>query len=352
MSTIRDVAEHVGVSIATVSRVFNSSPLVSESTARKVWQAALELDYWPNSAARTLTTNRTHALGVLLPDLYGEFFSEVIRGIDQEARAQTMQLLISSSHASPVELVAAAGAMSGRVDGLVIMASDQATAEAIERVARHFPVVLMNPPSPFPGCGDVSIDNFAGARAVVGHLLGLGHRRVALIGGPRGNSDAEERARGYREALREAGDGVVALEIEGDFTEESGYRAARALLAREPRPTAVFAANDAMAVGLLGALRERGVAVPDAMAVAGFDDIAIARYLTPPLTTVSVDMSALGRRAVQLLLEALGGGEAPPARRERLPARLVVRESCGCRLKSRRPARQRRGPGTAGQVVP
>jgi LacI family transcriptional regulator len=349
LSTIRDVAGQVGVSIATVSRVFNGSPRVSEETARRVWQAASELDYWPNSAARTLTTSRTNALGVLLPDLYGEFFSEVIRGIDQAARQQSLQVLISSSHASPVELVAAAGAMFGRVDGMIVMASDQATAEAIDRVARHFPVVLMNPPGEFPGCRGVSIDNFEGARIAVEHLLGLGHRIVGMVRGPRGNSDAEERARGCREALRRAGAGAwPTLEIDGDFTEESGYLAARAMLGHDPRPTAVFAANDAMAVGLLGALRDAGVTVPGDMAVVGFDDIAIARYLSPPLTTVSVDMSELGRRAVQLLLESFGSVEVASGRREVLPGRLVVRESCGFRRRSAPPVP---GNGVAGAAA-
>ena len=337
------------MSIATVSRVFNRSSRVSEETARRVWQAASELDYWPNSAARTLTTSRTHALGVLLPDLYGEFFSEVIRGIDQAARQQSLQVLISSSHASPVELVAAAGAMFGRVDGMIVMASDQATAEAIDSVARHFPVVLMNPPGEFPGCRGVSIDNFAGARIAVEHLLGLGHRIIGLVRGPRGNSDAEERARGCREALRRAGAGAwPTLEIDGDFTEESGYLAARALLGHDPRPTAVFAANDAMAVGLLGALRDANVTVPGDLAVVGFDDIAIARYLSPPLTTVSVDMSELGRRAVQLLLESFGSVEVASCRREVLPARLVVRESCGFRRRSAPPVP---GNGAAGAAA-
>jgi LacI family transcriptional regulator len=330
LSTIRDVAGQVGVSIATVSRVFNGSPKVSEETARRIWQAALDLDYWPNSAARTLTTSRTNALGVLLPDLYGEFFSEVIRGIDQAARRELLQVLISSSHSSPVELVAAAGAMFGRVDGMIVMASDQSTSEAIDRVARHFPVVLMNPPGAVPGCRGVSIDNFEGARIAVEHLIGLGHRVVAMVRGPRGNSDAEERARGCREALRRAGAGAwPTLEIDGDFSEASGYVAARALLGHDPRPTAVFAANDAMAVGLLGALRDANVAVPGDMAVVGFDDIAIARYLSPPLTTVSVDMSELGRRAVQLLLDSFNSVESGSGLRELLPARLVVRESCG-----------------------
>jgi LacI family transcriptional regulator len=330
LATIRDVAGEVGVSTATVSRVFNGSPRVSAETARRVWQAAMELDYWPNSAARTLTTSRTHALGVLLPDLYGEFFSEVIRGIDQAARQESLQVLISSSHASPVELVAAAGAMVGRVDGMIVMASDRATAEAIDRVAKHFPVVLMNPAAEHAGRNQVCVDNVGGARAAVEHLIGLGHRAIALVGGPRGNSDAEQRAAGYREALRGAGiDPSAGLEVSGDFGEQSGYAAASVLLAQQPRTTAVFCANDGMAVGLLGALREAGVAVPQQMAVVGFDDVAIARYLSPPLTTVSVDVCELGRSAVRVLLGSLRPEADGGRLSEVLPARLVVRASCG-----------------------
>ncbi len=205
MVTIRDVARAAGVSIATVSRVFNGSSRVSEETRKAVRAAASKLDYWPNSAARSLTTNRSQVLGVLLPDLFGEFFSEVIRGIDHAARREKLQILVSSSHADTDALLAAARSMRGRIDGLIAMAPDKGSAKAIHQITRKFPVVLLNPRFATNGCSAVSIANFEGARAMVNHLTGLGHRDLAMITGPSGNVDAEERLRGFRTALADAG---------------------------------------------------------------------------------------------------------------------------------------------------
>jgi LacI family transcriptional regulator len=305
---------------------------VSGESCRRVLAAAASLDYWPNPAARSLRQSRTHALGILLPDLYGEFFSEVIRGIDHEARRYKFQVLISSSHAEAEAIAAAARSMRGRVDGLVVMAPDSETAQSIDRVARRFPVVLLNTPSA-NGTSAVAIANAEGARAVVGHLLALGHRAVAVIKGPRGNADAEERLGGYRQALAAAGIELIpGLEIDGDFTECSGFRAAAPLLELTPRPTAVFATNDYMAIGLLSALGARDVRVPADMAVAGFDDIAIAQYVTPALTTVHVDAYELGACAVRLLVAAIGAQNGAPCRHEILPTTLVIRQSSGARI--------------------
>jgi len=227
LTTIRDVARAAGVSIATVSRVFNGNTRVGAQTATRVWTAADELDYWPNSAARSLTTSRTLALGVLLPDLYGEFFSEVIRGIDHAARQAKFQVLISSSHASVDELESAARSMRGRIDGLIVMASDPGTVETAGRISETFPVVLLNPCQAVSACSVVSLANFTGAQAAVEHLLALGHREIATITGPSGNGDAEERLCGYRHALARAGSTPTAtFEVPGDFTELSGHQAA------------------------------------------------------------------------------------------------------------------------------
>jgi len=332
LATIHDVARAAEVSIATVSRALNGSDRVSAETRRRVGAAAAALDYWPNGAARSLSTRRTHALGVLLPDLYGEFFSEVIRGLDHAAREQHLHTLISSSHAEADTVLSAARSMQGRIDGLVIMAPDARSAGAIERIRQTFSVVLVNPRFAGERCSAVSIANFDGARAATEHLLGLGHRRIATIAGPAGNVDAEERLRGHRAALRRAGIArEPSLEIRGDFTEASGFERAETILERRPLPTAVFAANDSMAVGLVSALGARGVRVPRDMAVVGFDDIAIARYLNPPLTTVHVDAYELGARAVRLLISSLADAPAPTTH-EVLPAPLVIRESCGAGL--------------------
>lgn len=330
MATIRDVAREAGVSIATVSRVFNQTALVSEGTATHVRSIAARLDYWPNSAARSLITHRTNAIGVLLPDLYGEFFSEVIRGIDLAARQEKYQVLVSSFHASAETIVSAIRALRGRIDGLIVMVPDADAHTAIQEFATRFPVVLLNPGANAPECGALSIANYDGAFAAVDHLAKLGHRSIGLLRGPIGNLDADERARGYRDALTANGlDRDEALEVNGDFTESSGFQAAADFARMRPRPSAVFCANDYMAIGLLSALRDAEVRVPEDMAICGFDDIAIAHYLTPALTTVRVDACSLGERALHQLLPFARTRRPADGQREVLPASLVVRRSCG-----------------------
>jgi LacI family transcriptional regulator len=329
MANIKDVARAAGVSVATVSRVLNDSAAVSEPIRRLVRDVADRLNYWPNAAARSLITNRTHAIGVLLPELFGEFFSEVLRGMDSTARQAGLHLLVSSSHANADELIAALRTTRGRIDGLIVMAPDLDARTTIRAMAADLPLVLIGPGSGFTGCDTVSIANREGASAMVRHLVELGHRRVATITGPLRNADALQRLEGYRAALRKEGlETSREIEIPGDFTEPSGYEAAARLLAIRPRPTAVFAANDYMAIGVMGGLSDAGVRVPEGIAVAGFDDIAMARYLNPPLTTVHVDAYRLGERAVERVLER-GRSRNGKSHREVMPATPVIRRSCG-----------------------
>jgi LacI family transcriptional regulator len=330
MATIRDVARASDVSIATVSRVFNNSPLVSEGTRQRVVAAASTLGYWPNGIARSLITNRTHTLGLLLPDLHGEFFSEVIHGVDFMAREKGFHLLVSRSSSSAGELTDVLRSMRGRVDGLVVMTPGVDASHALRHAAGSVPIVLLNPEVQLPGIDTVNIGNFQGAYGMVRHLAGLGHHPIATITGPTQNIDARQRLDGYRAALRDAGIAASPdLEFHGDFTERSGYEAALGLLRQRGRPTAIFVANDHMALGVMGALQEAGRRVPDDIAIAGFDDITMARYLTPALTTVHVDVLLMGERAVELLLDPERATASREGRHDVLPTRLVVRASCG-----------------------
>jgi LacI family transcriptional regulator, galactose operon repressor len=329
--TIKDVAREAGVSVATVSRALNGKELVRDTTRRRVRDVAARLRYAPHGAAQSLITNRTHTVGVLLPELYGEFFSEVIRGIDQTSRCSGFHVLLSSSHSDRTEVEAAFRAMRGRVDGLVIMTPDIDAAALETNLPAGLPVVLLNNRVDGDGFASVEVDNHGGAYAMVRHLIGLGHRRIALIRGAARNRDASERQRGYRDAMRDlGGEWSPALELEGDFTEQSGHAAGVVLAGLSDRPTAVFAANDSMAIGALSALLASGLSVPGEIAVTGFDDIPIARYVSPPLTSVHVPISELGTRAMALLLSAVEEGVEGP-RHETLATRLVVRASCGVR---------------------
>ena len=339
--TLKDVAREAQVSTATVSRVINGHGNVSEATRERILGVAERLRYVPDSAARSLSTGLTRTIGVLLPDLYGEFFSEIIRGIDQAARARGLHLLLSGVHGSAEEAALAIRALRGRVDGLLIMSPYADAAFLAEHSAADTPVVLMNTPVRGFGHSAFSVDNRGGARVMVSHLAAVGHRRIAFICGPENNFDATERLAGYREALRALGLEAGERVLPGDFSEESGYRAAQSLLARQGGewPDAVFAANDMMALGSLFAFNEAGVGVPADIALAGVDDIPMARFVTPPLTTVRVRMAELGARALERLAAAIEAPDATPASTETVSAELVVRESCGAR---RPPAPARR----------
>jgi LacI family transcriptional regulator len=313
--TIKEVAAQAGVSVATISRVLNGKGPVRETTSRRVMETCQALRFTPHGVARSLSLRRTQTIGLLLPDLHGEFFSEVIRGIDAEARRSGYHLLVSGFHSDRQEMIAVFRAVRGRVDGLIVMSPDRDSAMLSSHLPQGFPLVLLN--SVPAGGRAITIDNVGGARAMIRHLQSLGHERIAFIKGPEQNADAAERLRGYRESVREP------ITLAGDFSEEAGYAAGAKLLSMRHELTAVFAANDAMAVGALSAFREACVRVPEDIALTGFDDIPIARYVTPHLTTVSVDIAQLGRRAFDLLISE------EEESHEVLPATLVIRESCG-----------------------
>jgi LacI family transcriptional regulator len=336
--TIKDVAKAANVSIASASRAMNGHGSVSPEVRRRVDEAARQLRYVPHSGARSLITRRTQTLGVVLPDLHGEFFSELIRGIDQRARADRMHVLVSSSHGDAEEAVAAIRTMRGRVDGLLVMSPHLDAGVLREHLPPSVPVVLMNTPEQARDaetCDAISIDNYAGARAMVEHLAERGCRRIALIGGPAANYDAQERLRGYQDALATCLPGVEEIVVEGDFSEQSGYRAGQFLIGQSPRPDAIFAANDMMAIGCLFALGEAGIDVPGSIALAGFDDIPIARFVAPPLSTVRVRIADLGQQAAGALLRALQAEGQHQTASLTLPVELVARESTNRKTLSR-----------------
>lgn len=332
--TIKDVAREANVSVATVSRALNGHENVADQVRKRVIQVAADLRYSPHHAARSLSSRRTHTIGVVLPELHGEFFSELVRGIDQVARERGLLLLVSSYHGDVVEQGAALRAMRGRVDGLLVMSpfaaggpgDADAAGELAEVLAPSLPAVLINSPLRATGHAGIGVDNHAGAAAMTRHLVDAGHRRIAFIGGPAGNFDAQERLRGHRDALAEALPGAEPWIVEGDFGEASGHRAGHLLLAADARPDAVFAANDMMAVGCLYAFTQAGVQVPRDIALAGFDDIPLARYVNPALTTMRVDIAELGARALRTLLEQEGPRDDTATR---LVPELVVRDSSG-----------------------
>ncbi len=340
-ATIKDVARKANVSVATVSRALNGQDNVADAVRKRVIQVAGQLRYSPHHAARSLSSRRTHTIGVVLPDLYGEFFSELMRGIDQVARERGQHLLVSSYHGNPREQAEALRTMRGRVDGLLVMSPFTDSTQMLEQnLSAAMPAVLINSSASDGGQAVVSIDNYGGAREMVRHLVEAGHRSIAFIAGPVDNFDAAERLRGYREQLAESLPDAEPWVLQGDFDEASGHQAGGELLASSRRPDAVFAANDMMALGCLFALNQSDVHAPHDIAIAGFDDIPLARYVHPSLTTMRVDIAELGGRALRVLLDRIAqganAGGAASSAAECLTPRLMVRDSSAVQGKARR----------------
>jgi LacI family transcriptional regulator len=304
-ATIRDVARRAQVSVATVSRALNRLENVSEETRNRVAEAVRELGYVPHAGARSLSLSRTNAIGVVLPDLHGEFFSEIVRGMDREASRRGYLLLLSNLHGRKQQAANALLAMRGRVDGMLVMAPQLSEAELSEALPARLPALLINTRTQAGGRPSIHLDNAAGARAVVEHFVALGRKRLVHIAGPDGNIDAQERADAFRAACTE---NKVACEVvAGDFSEDSGTAAVEGLLKRGKAFDAIFAGNDNMAMGALQALRSAGLSVPSDVAVAGFDDIPLARHLG--ITTVRVRIAELGERALDRLIGLISGSD-------------------------------------------
>jgi LacI family transcriptional regulator len=317
--TIKDVARAASVSVATVSRVLNGHDNVAEPVRSRVLSVVRDLGYSPHQAARSLSIRRTHTVGVVLPDLHGEFFSELVRGIDQVAREVGLHLLVSSYHGHPEEQASALRALRGRVDGLLLMSPHLGDVDFLSRNLDAMPTVLINSQPNASGHVVFGTDNYAGARAMLRHLLDGGYRKVAFIAGPEHNFDAHERLRGYRDALQAFDPALQPWVLPGDFSEASGYRAGQTLLEGIERP-------DMMALGCLFAFNQAGVRVPDSIAIVGFDDIPIARYVVPSLTTMRVKIAELGARAMRLLLDVQKGDDVAGHLSPMMPE-LIVRES-------------------------
>lgn len=322
-TTIRDVARATGLSVASVSRVLNAHTNVHPDTRAKVQQAMATLGYRPNAAARSLSTSRSHAIGVVLPDLHGEFFGELVRGMDMAASARGYMLLLSTMHADSTLAGQAMGAMNGRVDGLIAMAPQLTRQDLAQVLPPGVPAVLVNSPDDI-GHHNLRIDNRAGVMLVVRHLLAGGRKKIIHLSGDPQNLDAAERAAAFIDSIATLAPDQPARVLTGDFSEVSGEQLVQQLLAQGEPFDAVFAANDMMAIGALQTLRMVGVAVPAQVAVAGFDDVPLARYLG--LTTLRVDMIGIGQRAVERLIAEIEGKGEPPALHCLMPT-LVVRGS-------------------------
>lgn len=325
--TIADVAAKAGVSTATVSRVLSGLGRASSGTQSRVLEAARDLGYRPSEVARSLKRRSTQTLGLIITDIENPYFPQLVRSVEDAARAAGYTVLLCNAADDPDRESAYLDLLvDRRVDGLVIAASSLGARHGDWLTAPPIPVVLVNTAAPDADLPSIMSDNEGGTRMVTQHLLDLGHRRFGYLMPPPRNVDAPERLAGVRRALRDAGLESDALEVaRGEALVWGGEVAANELLDRAPETTAFIGYNDLMAIGALRAVRQRGRRVPEDASVVGFDDVALAAYVDPPLTTISQRTEEMGRWAVERLV---GDDEIGPSS-VRLPVDLQIRGSSG-----------------------
>lgn len=328
--TIYTVAQKAGVSISTVSRVLNDHPLVKPETKARVLQAVDALGYQPRASARSLALNSTETIALIFPRVSGPFFSEIIQGAEIEARQNQYHLLIYSVH-TPRDNERLLRFLSAKVDGMILAASCVSALYVRELQQQGIPFVLLGREKEGIVADSIMPDNRQGAYEIVTHLLDHHlYRRIAFVGQTQYPAQGHARYEGFCQALQRAGLPLdETLVVQGDFDESSGHRAMMELLDLSLPPQAVFFANDQMALGALAAAREKRAFVPDDVAIVGFDDIQMATYVQPALTTVRQEIRLQGVLAVQRLLQRI---DHPDLETETvvLPTQVVVRRSCGC----------------------
>jgi len=325
---LKDVAELAGVSIKTVSNVVNDHPHIKPSTRARVEDAIRELRYRPNVSARQLKYGRAGFLALAVPKVDSPYFAELSEKIAKHSAELGYLMLLDATRAdATAERQVLDGMRSHVIDGL-IFSPLTVTADEIANRQDDLPIVLLGERAVPPGFDHVAVDSVAAAQAVTEHLVSIGRRRIAAVGRESVEGTASVRLLGYRQALERAGIGYDAELVVGvaQYGREDGRRAMQGLLALPEPPDAVFCFNDLMAIGALRACVDAGVAVPEQVAVAGFDDIAEGHFFNPSLTTVSADLDVLSREALRLLLQRVAGDDSP-AVSVRVPWTVQIRES-------------------------
>ncbi len=330
--SIKDIAQAAGVSHSTVSRALSDSPLVKTETKALIQHLAQEMGYTPDAIARGLVTRQTRTVGVVVTTITDPFVAEVVQGIEDTALENDYSVILASSAAEPDREVAAVEMLRAkRVDGVMVTSSRVGALylEHLERIG--VPVVLINNHNEQSGryTFSVSVDNQHGGRLATRHLIERGHRRIAYVSGTTDQSDSADRLAGYRQALEENDIPFdPTLVVPGNGRLDGGERALHVLTSLASPPTAVFCYNDMTAIGLLRAARQAGLFVPDDLAVVGFDDIPLASYINPPLTTVAQPQRDMGRQAMSMALTLMAADDSsPPLSDVVVKGRLIVRET-------------------------
>jgi LacI family transcriptional regulator len=327
VSKIHDVARRANVSIATVSRVLNSSEhKVNAETAEKVRQAVKELDYRPNALARALQMKKTMTIGVIIPDISNHYYAEIVRGIQSVADLEGYNIILQNTDRKQDQIVKSIYLLREKiVDGIIFSGGTIDGYEPLSALKelRDRVVVIGRHDVDFPA---IMVDNIAGATQAVQHLIDSGHSRIGLIGWSEDSTTAKDRLSGYKSALAQIScQFEPALVRQGTLTPESGYREAKVLLSLDERPTAIFAGNDQMAFGVIYAAIEMGLRVPEDLAVIGFDNIPLSSFFVPPLSTIEVPMFTLGAESMETLVSLMAGKKVSRIKLHK--TNLVIRKS-------------------------
>jgi LacI family transcriptional regulator len=340
---MKDVAERASVSVTTVSHVLNKTRYVDRKLVRRVEDAFRNLGYQPNALARGLRRRETRMLGMVVPDNRNLYFAELARSVEDACFERGYNVILCNSDEDPAKESAYLSLLAEkRVDGIVFVASSTDRSGVQALLQHKIPVVALDRELKGVTCDSIIVDNRDGGRQATMHLIDGNHRRIGCISGPKNLTSAKERLQGYRDALAEAGLRVEPAWIQmGDFHIEGGYTAVQALLDLPTRVTAIFAANDLMAIGAIRGIAARGLRVPEDVAVVGFDDIALAMYSEPPLTTVRQPIREIGKLATELIMGRVNGERKEPQSR-RLKTSLIVRESCGIKVHPRPKTKQQK----------
>lgn len=327
-TTLRELARMVGVSTSTASRALNHNSAISEDVRRRVLRAAQETNYIPNSLARGLALKRSHLVGLVVPSIANPFFAEIARGAHDAAYEKGYVVTLCDTQRSKGrEDLFARTLLRSRVDGVIITGGSMAPENIHTLKQQNLPVVLAGRRSSGNGESGVGVDNVTVGHEATEYVIAKGHQKVLYLSGPQDSPASKERQRGYMDAMESHG--LTPSIVRGDFSMECGFHEAARIAGAKSRPTAVFAANDMLAIGLIMGLVNLGLRVPDDIAVIGCDDIPMGALIKPSLTTVRVPMYDIGARAMELLLRLLEDEGKRPAESILMDCQLVVRESAG-----------------------
>jgi len=331
MTNIRDVARLAGVAPITVSRVINGADSVTEDTRQRVQQAIDQLHYVPNSLARSLRSRQSRTIALIVSDITNPFWTTVARGVEDTASENDYRTMLCNTDENPAKETNYLNLLvERRVDGVIIAPTTRDKEQLALLKQLQVPCVLIDRRVDGFKADQVYGDSHTGARLLIDHLIDLGHRRIALINGPSTISSAQDRADGYRESLEAHGVAVEEdLVFQGSFKQESGYRLTGQALARDPRPTAIFAANNFIALGVLQALQEAGLCVPEDIALVCIDDVPYLSAIDPFLTVAAQPAYEMGESAARLLIERLTTHRTGKVREVVLAPQLIIRRSCG-----------------------